>query len=213
MSSAVGQTLPEGFAYLQDVVPDIEIEPRYFSTNNFVGDTIDGYHDQKCILTNEAAFALLAVQKELKNSGIGLKVFDAYRPQQAVDHFVRWAQDLKDTAMKKLYYPNIDKSLLFEQGYISARSGHTRGSTVDLTIIYLTGSKQGEEMDMGTPWDFFSPLSWPESNNVSQAQKANRMLLRNIMIKHGFNPLKEEWWHFTLKDEPFPKSYFNFAVR
>ena len=206
------KNIPKGFVYLQDIAPEIALELRYFSSNNFVGDTVDGYLNHKCILTLQTADALAAVQKELKSIGYGLKVFDAYRPQQAVDHFVRWAKDITDTKMKMQYYPNIDKSHLFTQGYISAKSGHTRGSTVDLTIIYRDGPKKGSQLDMGTPWDFFSPMSWPESMDVSKEQKANRLFLQKTMKKQGFIPLKEEWWHFTLKDEPFPNSYFNFPV-
>ena len=161
----------------------------------------------------EAANALVNVQKELKSMNYGLKVFDAYRPQQAVDHFVRWAKDIKDVRMKNQYYPEIDKSLLFEQGYIRSKSGHTRGSTVDLTIINMADPNTGKELNMGTQWDFFSPKSWPSSNDVSEVQKSNCMLLQNIMIRRGFEPLKEEWWHFTLKEEPFPDTYFTFSIK
>jgi len=204
--------LPDGFVYLNGVVPDIAMDLRYFSSDNFVGDTIDGYHGEKCIISMKAAKALAKVQIELKSMGYGLKVFDAYRPQQAVDHFVRWATDINDKKKKHRYYPEVDKSELFKQGYISSKSGHTRGSTVDLTIVYLDGPNINEELDMGTPWDFFSPKSWPSSDEVSAKQKENRMLLQEVMVKYGFKPLKEEWWHFTLKEEPFPKSYFNFPV-
>jgi len=204
--------LPDSFVYLHDVIPDIIMDLRYFSSDNFVGDTIDGYYADKCIISMEAAIALAKVQYELKTSGYGIKVFDAYRPQEAVNHFVRWAKDIQDIRMKAKYYPEIDKRLLFKQGYISSKSGHSRGSTVDLTIIYLAGPNKGEELDMGTPWDFFSPLSWPSSMEVSVKQKANRMLLQKIMVRNGFKQLKEEWWHFTLIDEPFPGTYFNFPV-
>ena len=204
--------LPDGFIYLHQVAPDIEVELRYFSSYNFVGDTIDGYFGNRCIITKQAAKALLGAHTELQTKGLGLKVFDAYRPQRAVDHFVRWAKDVNDIKMKRQFYPNVDKSVLFKEGYISERSGHTRGSTVDLTIIYLEGNQRGQELDMGTSWDFFGPQSWPGSNDVTKAQKANRMLLQRLMMKHGFRPLKEEWWHFTLLNEPFPDTYFNFSV-
>lgn len=206
-------TLPEDFSYFNEIIPDIEVDLRYFSSDNFVGDTIDGYHENKCIISTEGAKALVNVQNELNSMGYGLKVFDAYRPQQAVDHFVRWAKDLKDIKMKHVYYPEIEKRHLFEQGYISSKSGHTRGSTVDLTIVYLTGATKGKELDMGTPWDFFSPLSWPASNEVTALQKSNRILLQRVMEKHGFKHYKEEWWHFTLKDEPYPDTYFDFPVK
>ena len=206
-------TLPNGFVYLQNIVPSIHVDLRYYSTDNFVGDTVAGYHSDKCIITEEAANALQKVQIELESQGLGLLVFDVYRPQQAVDHFVRWAADLEDTLMKSQYYPDVNKNELFEKGYISRKSGHSRGSTVDLTIIYINESSQGHKLDMGTSFDYFSPLSWPASNEVSELQKANRMLLRKVMIKHGFKPLDEEWWHFTLVDEPFPETYFDFPIR
>lgn len=205
--------LPEGFVHLDNHVPDIQIDLRYFSSDNFVGEKINGYQSNKCIITLEAADALSDVQDELKSQGLGLKVFDAYRPQQAVDHFVRWAKDLDDIRMKSKFYPNVEKVLLFEEGYISSKSGHSRGSTVDLTLIYLEGKNKGEELDMGTGWDFFSPLSWPGSNQVTADQTANRMLLQKVMTKHGFRHYSKEWWHFTLNDEPFPGTYFNFPVR
>ena len=204
--------LPNGFIYLNCVIPDTMLDLRYFSSNNFVGDTIDGYHANKCIISFEAAMALTKVQNELESMGYGIKVFDAYRPQQAVDHFVRWAQDLRDAKMKNDYYPDVDKNLLFEKGYIASRSGHSRGSTIDLTIINIAGLDIGKELDMGTPWDFFSPMSWTSSDRVTAEQKINRMLLHEVMIKYGFSPLKQEWWHFTLKEEPFPDTYFTFSI-
>ena len=203
----------DGFTNLKDEIPSIVIDLRYFSSDNFIGDTITGYYDTKCFMTAEATLALSKVQTELNSQGLGLKVFDAYRPQQAVDHFVRWAKDLEDERMKDRYYPNVEKSRLFELGYISARSGHTRGSTADLTIVYTSGDKAGQEMDMGTPWDFFSEKSWPASDEVTTIQKANRMLLQSIMIKHGFKHYSAEWWHFTLKNEPYPKTYFDFPIK
>jgi len=157
----------------------------------------------------ETALALAAIQLELVDKGLGLKVFDAYRPQQAVDHFVRWAADLEDARNKQQYYPNVDKANLFTEGYIAARSGHSRGSTVDLTLINI---ESGEELDMGSAWDFFDPLSWPTSLDVSLPQKTNRETLREIMLRHGFNPLAEEWWHFTLENEPYPDTYFDFPI-
>lgn len=204
--------LPQGFAYLHDICPDIIVDLRYLSSNNFVGKPIDGYNTEKCIISSEAAKALCNVQNDLNLKGYGLKVFDAFRPQQAVDHFVRWAKDTEDNKMKAQFYPAIDKRHLFQQGYISSKSGHTRGSTVDLTLINLEGDNPGEEVDMGTRWDFFSPSSWPDSEKVTALQKSNRMILQKVMVKHGFRPYKAEWWHFTLKQEPFPDTYFNFPV-
>lgn len=204
--------IPDRFVYLHEHIPDALIDLRYYSTDNFIGDTIDGYNAPICIISIEAAKALSKVHAELKSMGLGIKIFDTYRPQQAVDHFIRWAKDLEDTKMKNNYYPEEDKALLFRKGYIASKSGHSRGSTVDLTIIYKNGLRRGDELDMGTPWDFFSPLSWPASDQVSAEQKANRMLLQKVMVKYGFKPLKEEWWHFTLKNEPFPDTYFNFPI-
>lgn len=180
--------------------------------DNFVGERIRGYQSNRCITTVDLANALKDVQLEFADKGLRLKVFDAYRPQSAVDHFVAWAKDLDDTLMKSKYYPDVPKSSLFTEGYIADKSGHSRGGTVDLTLVYTEGKNRGLEMDMGSSWDFFGPKSWPSSNEVSPAQKANRMLLQSTMIDHGFKPLKEEWWHFTLQKEPFPDTYFDFPV-
>ena len=196
-------------AVLPDSTPIIETEIRYFTDNNFVGERIAGYNANKAMLTIEAAQALSEVQTDLARSGMGLKIFDAYRPQRAVDHFVRWAMDIEDTANKQKYYPNVKKSNLFHDGYIAEQSGHSRGSTVDLTIINL---ESGKEIDMGSPWDFFDPISWPSSTMVSEQQRANRKSLQTIMLEHGFRTIIEEWWHFTLEDEPFPDTYFDFAI-
>ena len=146
---------------------------------------------------------------DLKKEGLKLKVFDTHRPQRAVDDFVRWAKNLKDTSMKKTYYPKVSKSLLFKYGYIAARSGHTRGSTVDLTLV----DSVGKELDMGTHWDFFSPKSWPSSQAVPEQAQRNRTFLRQIMQNHEFIPCEAEWRHFTLAHEPFPNTYFNFPVQ
>jgi len=202
---------PEGFVQIREAVPGVVVELRYFGADNFVGAPIDGYAADRCYVTTEAARALGRVQHELAHLGLGLKVFDAYRPQRAVDHFVRWAEDLGDTRMKARYYPDVAKEHLFRDGYIAAKSGHSRGSTVDLTIVSLD-SGEPVELDMGTPWDFFGPRSWPTSLEVTPQQRANRMLLQALMMKHGFRPLAEEWWHFTLEDEPFPDTYFDFVV-
>ena len=207
------RTIPKQFVLLQNKIEYLIIDLRYYSTNNFTGDTIDGYQSNLCYITRKAARALNKVEKELNQKGLGLKIFDAYRPQKAVNHFVRWAEDLTDTVKKMQFFPTIAKSRLFEEGYISARSGHSRGSTVDLTIIYLQGDRIGTELDMGTPWDFFSPLSWPSNQSLNTNQRQIRMLLQQIMIKHGFKPLKEEWWHFTLENEPYPDTYFDFDIK
>ncbi len=204
---------PPGFVNIKEHIPDVVVELKYYSNDNFIGDTIDGYFSNKGFITFEAAKALVNIQKDLKKEGIGLKLFDAYRPQSAVNHFIRWAGDHSDTLMKRTFYPEVDKASLFEKGYISRRSGHSRGSTVDLTIIYLTGPKKGQELDMGTPFDFFGRESWSESPLVTAEQKKNRMLLREVMERHGFKGIRTEWWHFTLINEPYPDTHFDFPVR
>lgn len=201
---------PENFVDLQRFVPGIEIEMRYVGSNNFVGRPVAGYEASVLYLTREAATALGEVQHALATEGLGLKVFDGYRPQRAVDDFMQWASDPDDRAMKDAYYPAIDKFMLIPNGYIARRSSHTRGSAVDLTLIDL---RTGEELDMGSPYDFFDPISWPSSASVSEAARDNRGKLRNIMVQHGFEPLEEEWWHFKLRDEPYPATYFDFPVR
>lgn len=203
--------IPHGFINIQDAVPGIAVELRYFTDDNFVGEPIDGYESTHCYISVEAADALKQVQFELEPLGLRLKIFDAYRPQRAVDHFVRWAEDLEDTKMKARYYPEVEKKNLFRDGYIAAKSGHSRGSTVDLTLVSLLPD-ESVELDMGTPWDYFGPRSWPSSTEVSTEQHAHRMLLQSLMVKHGFRPLAEEWWHFTLVDEPYPETYFDFPV-
>ena len=201
--------LPDGFVYVKDFIPDITTDLRYFTTDNFVGKRIDGYNNNCLILTKATVFALKQVQIELATKTIGLKIFDGYRPQQAVDHFMRWANDLNDTVNKTRFYPNVDKVDLFKEEYIATRSGHTKGSTVDVTLINLA---TGEELDMGSPYDFFGKQSWITHQDISQLQKSNRALLQHTMLKHGFRNYTKEWWHFTLKNEPFPNTYFNFPI-
>ena len=203
---------PGDFVDIDRVVPAIRKDIRYFTANNFVGEKIDGYRAAKCLLTARAAEALKRVQAELKPFGLGLKVYDCYRPQRAVNHFIRWAKDLNDTRMKRRFYPDVDKKDLFKEGYIAARSSHTRGSTVDLTLIAIEADGRVRDVDMGTGYDLFSPGSWPTSARMSGGQRAHRMLLQTLMIKHGFAPYPQEWWHFTLKNEPYPKTYFDFPV-
>lgn len=216
------------FVAITDVVPDVILEIRYYGTYNFVGGRIDGYLQPTALLTKEAADSLKAVSDDLVKQGYRLKIYDAYRPQMGVDHFVRWAADVADTAMKPYFYPDLDKSVLFEQDYIMAKSGHTRGSTVDLTLFDMRTEK---EVDMGGTFDWFGPESHPDfcgdpetglyngDNSASPAGRSitaeqfeNRMTLRRAMLRHGFKPLDSEWWHFTLKDEPYPDTYFTFAV-
>ena len=202
--------IPKSFSYVKDKIPTIELELRYASTNNFVGEVIEGYLAPRAILTTKATLSLVKVQKELESFGLGLKIFDAYRPQRAVDHFVRWGKDLADRKMKVEYYPNVLKRNLFKEGYIAKRSGHSRGSTVDLTIIDL---KTKEELDMGSSFDFFGKESWVHYAEITPQQRANRMLLNQVMTKYGFRAYAQEWWHFTLEDEPYKNRYFNFEVK
>ncbi len=206
-------SLPAGFVYADEVIPDLRLDLRYAGSRNFVGERIDGYLKQRCILTREAAEALKKVQDDLRPFGLGLKVFDAYRPRRAVEHFVRWARDRADTRMKKEFYPDVDKKDLFRDGYIAARSGHSRGSTVDLTIVSLNGKDAGREIDMGSGFDFFGQRTWPDYSGIPSGPRAHRMLLRMVMKKHGFRPDSREWWHFTLKGEPYPETYFDFPVQ
>lgn len=202
--------LPRGFVDVQQLIPGIHADLRYCTAGNFVGERIDGYLAPRVILTREAAESLARVQADLAPFGLGLKVLDAYRPQRSVDHFVRWANDLGDTATKQRYYPNIAKQMLLAQDYIAERSSHTRGSTVDVTIVSLP---EGEDLDMGGGFDFFDPRSRITDKRIPPAARAHRMLLLNLMVKHGFKSYPREWWHFTLRDEPFPETYFDFPVR
>ena len=200
---------PSDFAVLSEAVPDAILEIRYYSTYNFVGDRIDGYEQPIALLTKEAAKALKEAGDELKEKGYRLKIFDAYRPQMAVTNFMNWALDTDDTRMKEYFYPELEKDVLFPEGYIAEHSGHSRGSTVDLTLFDM---RTGKEVDMGGTFDYFGELSHPDYKDITKEQYANRMLLRDVMIKHGFKPLEEEWWHFTLENEPYPDTYFTFPI-
>ncbi len=212
------------FVNITDVVPDAMLEIRYHSTYNFVGARIDGYEEPTALLTRQAADSLRAVSLDLKRHGYVLKIYDAYRPQRAVDHFMRWSQDLGDTITKAYFYPRLTKKEVFDGEYVATKSGHSRGSTVDLTIVDM---KTGKEVDMGGTFDWFGIESHPDYGggnpetldfqqtdpNFTSVQFYNRMVLRTAMLRHGFKPLDNEWWHFTLKDEPFPDTYFNFPVK
>jgi len=204
------KTLPKGFKYIKNAIPNVVEEIRYATAENFIGKPIDSYFSHTSILSNEAMNALIKVQKELNVKGQGLKIFDAYRPQSAVNHFIRWAKMPEDTVMKSQYYPGIPKSRLFELGYISKKSGHTRGSTLDLTIIDM---KSGRELDMGGPYDFFGEKSHHDFSNITAAQIKNRKLLKSTMEKYGFKAYSEEWWHYSLRGEPYPDTYFDFPVK
>jgi D-alanyl-D-alanine dipeptidase len=205
----IGQ-LPEGFVYARDIIPDLKVELRYYTSNNFVGKRVDGYKSNKLILTKQTALALKQVQAELQSQNLWLKVYDGYRPQQAVNHFMRWAKHLNDTINKKNFYPDVEKENLFLEEYIATRSGHSRGSTVDLTIV---DGNTGKPLNMGSAYDFFGEASWVDYQNITDRQKVNRELLQTIMLKHGFRNYPKEWWHFTLRREPFPDTYFDFPIK
>lgn len=210
------------FVTLTDVVPDAILEIRYFSTYNFVGTRIDGYEEPTALLSRVAADSLRAVSDDVKALGYRLKIYDAYRPQCAVDHFVRWSKDVNDTLMKRYFYPDLDKNVLFPQEYICEHSGHTRGSTLDLTLFDMNTEK---ELDMGGTFDWFGVESHPDyggnpetnvytpGKKLTAEQFRNRMILRSAMLRHGFKPMTTEWWHFTLENEPFPETYFTFPVK
>ncbi len=224
---------PREFVALADVAPSILQEIRYPTRHNFVGDPVAGYREPMCVVTRETAKAMRTAQRQFLRKGYTLKVYDCYRPQRAVDHFVRWAEDLEDERMKDEFYPRVEKDRLFEDGYIAEKSGHSRGSTVDLTLVRLPAAptrpyEPGEELapcfaekserfpdnsiDMGTGFDCFDTLSHTDNPEVVGEQHANRMLLKETMESAGFANLPEEWWHFTLEDETFPETYFDFPV-
>ena len=199
-----------GFVMISDAVPDAILEIRYYSTYNFVGERIHGYEEPTALLTKQAADALKSASDALLPLGYRLKIYDAYRPQCAVDHFKTWAQDPDDIRMKPYFYPEVDKAQLFDRGYIASRSGHSRGSTVDLTLFDM---KKGIDVDMGGSFDYFGSSSHADyTDGLTATQIANRKLLRDTMLAHGFTGIDTEWWHFTLKDEPYPDTYFNFPV-
>ncbi|MFX0579493.1 M15 family metallopeptidase [Nocardia nepalensis] len=221
------------FVSVTEIDPTIVVDARYFGEHNFIGTRINGYEAPKCLLTKEAAAALAEVQRELRPMGLGLKTYDCYRPQRAVDQFVSWAKDLGDTKMRGEFYPTVEKANLFRDGYIAEKSGHSRGSTLDLTIVALPAPDQEQyrdgdplractlpadqrfrdnSLDFGTGYDCFDPLAHTANLAPSGTQRALRELLTNLMDEHGFKNLAEEWWHFTLENEPFPSTYFDFAI-
>ena len=200
---------PSGFVVLADYVPNIVQEIRYYSTYNFIGERIDGYEEPCALLTIEAARALKSVSSEVFVLGYRLKVFDAYRPACVVKQFVLWGIEDQDVRMKPYFYPELEKQELFAKGYIAKLSSHSRGSAVDLTLLDM---KTGKEVDMGSPFDLFSGLSHPDCRDVTEEQFENRMLLQRVMVRSGFRPIDCEWWHFSLENEPYPDTYFNFPV-
>jgi zinc D-Ala-D-Ala dipeptidase len=203
------QERPAAFVDAATIVPGLIAEMRYATAHNFTARVVDGYEARRCLLTRQAAEALAAVARDLAPRGLVIKAFDCYRPTQAVANFVRWARDINDQAARAEFYPNVDKRTLFRDGYIASHSGHSRGSTIDMTLARADGT----ELDMGTPFDFFSPRSWTADPTVTPEQHANRMFLVAAMRRRGFRNYDKEWWHYTLTPEPFPDTYFNFPVR
>ena len=224
---------PDSFVDVQKMIPEALLDIRYYGEHNFLGEHVDGYNAPKCLLTKDAAEALAKVQKDLIPYSLTLKIYDCYRPQRAVDHFVRWAKEIDNTKTRQEFYPTVDKRNLFSDGYIDSKSGHSRGSTVDLTIVPLPAPQQAgyfsgqpllecylpaekrfadNSIDMGTGFDCFHELSHTENKNIKPQQKINRLLLKSLMEKHGFRNYDKEWWHYTLKNEPYPKTYFNFVI-
>ena len=227
------ETVPDGFVWLGDVAPTIEQDIRYYGAHNFLGRPVAGYEAPECILTRQAAEALLAVQTELAQSRLSLKVYDCYRPQRAVDDFIAWAAVTEDQATKAEFYPRVDKADFFDLGYVAKKSGHTRGSTVDVAIVPIghpaeTAYAPGEELvdcalpadrrfadptlDFGTGYDCMDAKSHHGNEEVAAVARFNRLMLKDIMVRHGFAPYAEEWWHYTFKPEPFPDTYFDFPV-
>ena len=204
--------LPSGFTVLNNEIPGLEVELRYATSKNFMGRPVVAYHSDLAIGSSELAIQLKKVQAQLRSMGYGIKIYDAYRPQSAVNDFIKWSKIPNDTMSKHEYYPKLKKNTLFDLGFISAKSGHSRGSTVDLTLIYLDKNKKGKELDMGSSWDFFDDISNYASMKITKKQKSNRKLLREIMILNGFKPYDKEWWHFTLINEPFPNTYHDFVI-
>lgn len=220
---APDQAMPTGFVHLAALVPDAVQDMRYHGSNNFLGRPVTAYETATCILSQPAARALQAVQAELRTQGLALKVFDCYRPQAAVDDFVRWGRDLSDQKTKARFYPDVPKAELFQRGYIAEKSGHSRGSTVDLTAVVVNAQRasktvrgplaNGMDVDMGTPFDWFGVRSHTENPTLAPDVQDNRRWLRALMQRHGFRNVPEEWWHYTLQSEPYPERYFNFTVR
>jgi len=225
---------PGAFVSLKDVDPSILIEIRYRTSHNFIGRPIRGYDEPLCILTREAADALRRAQAEVRRRGYTLKVYDCYRPQRAVDEFVRWARDLDDERMKAEFYPRVEKRRLFKEGYIAAKSGHSRGSTMDLTLVRRPPGRQAvyrrsqplvdcarpygvrfrdNSIDMGTGYDCFDPLAHTYNGRIHGVQRRNRLTLKHLLEHEGFKHLPEEWWHFTLRTEPFPETFFDFPIK
>lgn len=231
--SAAAEKMPDSFVDIKEVIPDVELDIRYYGPHNFVGERVNGYNAGKCLITKQAAAALAKVQKDLGQFSLSIKIYDCYRPQQAVNHFVQWATQINNTKTRKEFYPTVDKRNLFKDGYIADKSGHSRGSTIDLTIVpvpvpkqadYIPGQKlsacylplnqrfRDNSIDMGTGFDCFNELAHTGNKSIGLGQRINRLLLKSLMEKHGFSNYEKEWWHYTLKNEPYPNTYFDFKI-
>ncbi len=210
MTLVLQAQLPKEFGLIKTHIPSIVLDIRYAGNDNFIGRVVKGYRSPKVVLTKPALYALEKAQNDFNQLGLGIKVFDAYRPQRAVDDFMQWVKVAQDTLMKQQYYPKRAKTDLVPQGYIAEKSGHSRGSTLDITLVYVEGELKGKELDMGGAWDYFGLKSHYAYPHLSPQQKENRALLKRILVKHGFTPYALEWWHFSLAEEPFPDQYFNF---
>ncbi len=204
---------PSGFVDLKEYVPGLVVELRYATADNFVGQPIDGYEAPRALANAPTARALRSVQEELGRHGLGLKLFDAYRPQRAILHFIRWARDPAPSTTAATHHPGLRKPELFEQGYLNLQSSHARGSAVDVTLIRIHANTPAEELDLGTPFDFFGPAAAPDFADLTPEQRRNRDLLRQMMERHGFVGSEREWWHFSLRDEPDPETAYDFPIR
>ncbi len=208
IAAFIGDDDRQAFVDVSQEIPSIILDVRYASSDNFIGRPITGYNASKIYISRESSVILNAIQAELQSQALTLKIFDGYRPQRAVDDFVRWAADPSDVKTKAKYYPDIKKERIIPDGFVAEKSGHSRGSTLDLTIA----DSEGHELDMGSGWDYFGAKSHAFYKEITIEQRANRLKLRELMLRHGFLPYDEEWWHFTLKDEPYPERYFDFEI-
>lgn len=202
--------IPSGFVVLTDIAPDVIVEMRYYSEYNFVGKRIRGYEEPVALVTRETALALKKASEDVALRGYRLKIWDAYRPQTAVDHFIEWAKDFSDVKMQQYFYPDQEKANLFVYGFIASRSSHSRGSAVDVTLYDV---RNGYDVDMGGTFDYFGERSYPDYPDLTEQQKMHRDFLRIVMNKYGLKGISTEWWHFILVDEPYPNRYFNFPVK
>lgn len=202
--------IPSGFVSLIDICPDLNIQMSYATAENFTGEVVNGYKARKAYLAQAPAEALCKVQADAHKLGLKLKIYDSYRPVKAVSFFQDWAlKPETNPHIKAMYYPHHTRLELFEAGYIAKQSSHSRGSAVDLTLI---DAKTNQNLDMGSAFDYFDDLSHTDSPKATEAQRKNRMILKDLMEKRGFKNFSQEWWHYSFKPEPYPDQYFDFDV-